>query len=102
MDAGRAYGKQKKMLKKMIRAQAMPLTTKPALPIQKGPLGVFCRLLRRCGRMARRYDIVVKMIKLPTRLLNPALEPNWMAPKAVHRTAQRTVACIGHESLSLT
>ena len=42
------------------------------------------------------------MMKLPTKALKPALVPNWIAPKAVHKTAHRTVAWIGHDSFSLT
>ena len=46
--------------------------------------------------------MVVRMMKLPTKALKPALAPNWIAPKAVHRTAHKTVAWIGHDSFSLT
>ena len=68
--------------------------------------------------MARAYDMVVRMMKDPTKSVNAVLLPNWMAPKAVHRMAssqlatfnglgqgnlpQRTVAGTGQLSCSLT
>ncbi len=68
--------------------------------------------------MARAYDMVVRMMKDPTKSVNAVLLPNWMAPKAVHRMAsgqsaafneleqgnlpQRTVAGTGQLSRSLT
>ena len=37
--------------------------------------------------MARAYDMVVRMMKDPTKSVNAVLLPSWMAPKAVHRMA---------------
>ena len=44
----------------------------------------------------------MRMMKEPTRSVNAVLLPSWMAPKAVHRMAARTVAGMGQLSLSLT
>ena len=58
--------------------------------------------MNKCGPIARAYDMVVRMINDPTRSVNAVLLPSWMAPKAVHRIAARTVAGTGQLSFSLT
>jgi len=90
------------MLKKMIKMKAIALTAKPADPIQNGPFGTFFRPVKRWEPMARAYDMVVRMMKDPTKSVNAVLLPSWMAPKAVHRMAQRTVAGTGQLSRSST
>lgn len=52
---GYANGKQNQMLKNTIKIHAIILTMYPSAPgIQKGPLGIFDRLVNTFGRMARR------------------------------------------------
>ena len=94
--------KQNMMSKNTISSTAIALTAKPAEPIQNGPWGTFFRPVNRCGPIARAYDIVVRMIKEPTKSVNAVLLPNWMAPKQVHRNAARTVAGTGQLNFSLT
>lgn len=87
---GRKWGdvrKQNIMLKKMISSTEIPFTANPALPIQNGPLGTFFRPVKRCGPIASAYEVVVRIMKEPTRSKNAVLEPSWMAPKAVQRIA---------------
>lgn len=45
------------------------------LGIQKGPGSIFLRPLSRCGRMAARYDAVVKTTNEPTNALNATALP---------------------------
>ena len=80
------------MLKKMIKTRAIALIAKPAEPIQKGPFGTFFRPVKRWEPMASAYDMVVRMMKDPTKSVNAVLLPNWMAPKAVHRMASGHLA----------
>ncbi len=55
------------ILKKAMNTTARPFTKKPDLPIQKGPGGIFFRPDKRCGAIARRYDVVLRMIKDPAK-----------------------------------
>lgn len=76
------------ILKKTINTTLIALTANPnPPPIQKGPLGTFFRPVKRCGPIARAYDVVVRMMNEPTRSVKAVLEPSWMAPKAVQRIA---------------
>lgn len=58
--------------------------------------------VNKCGVIASAYDAVVRMTNEPTRSENAVLLPKGIAPKAVTRIAQNTVAGIGQLRPSLT
>lgn len=54
------------------------------------------------GRKAQAYEVVVRMMKEPTRSVKAAVLPRGMAPKAVVMRPVKMVAGIGQLRVSLT
>jgi hypothetical protein len=55
-----------------------------------------------CGKMASTNDVVLRIIKEPTKSWNAVLLPRGMAPRPVPKRAQKRVAGMGQLSFSST
>jgi hypothetical protein len=89
-------------LKKIISTTAAILIVIPKRPNVNGPGGMFFLPVKMFGAMASTNDDVLRIIKDPNKSVNAVSLPSGMAPSAVPKTAQNSVAGIGQLSLSST
>lgn len=89
-------------MKKHINTTAAILIAMPKRPNVNGPAGMYLLLVKIFGKKARTNDMVLKMIKEPTKSWNAVLLPRGIAPRAVPKRAQNRVAGMGQLSLSST